>query len=84
MNSNQDANFNEMFSNYPDLLTIYDLQKALGIGRTMAYRLVNSGQIEHFRVGKIIKIPKRFVMDFIINSCYNGGSSKPAVNEKEG
>ena len=61
-----------MFETYPDILTINDLQKALGIGRTMAYRLVNNGSIKHLRIGESIKIPKRYLIDFCEGSCYTG------------
>jgi len=83
INNLNNSAIGNMFLNYPDLLTIDDLQRALGIGRNMAYRLINNGQIEHIRIGKNIKIPKRFVVDFIIGSCYNNGSDKFAVSEKE-
>ena len=64
-----------MFSEFPDLLSVEDLQKALGIGRTMAYRLINSGEIKHLRIGKSIKIPKRYLIDFVLSSCYNNHCS---------
>ncbi len=60
-----------MFEHYPDLLTPEDLQKALGIGRSTVYRLLNGGQLKHMRIGKTIKIPKRFLIDFVMESCYN-------------
>ena len=75
-------NTDNMFSNLPDLLTIEDLQKALNISRTMAYKLINNGEINHFRIGKIIKIPKNLLIDFIMNSCYTDESSRSAVNKK--
>jgi excisionase family DNA binding protein len=59
-----------MFDNYPDLMTIYDLQNALGIGRSMAYRLINNDEIKHFRIGSSIKVPKQFLVDYIEKSCY--------------
>ena len=59
-----------MFETYSDLLTIDDMQKALGIGRTMAYRLINDGTIKHLRIGSLIRIPKRFLIDFCEGSCY--------------
>jgi excisionase family DNA binding protein len=62
-----------MFESYPDILTIENLQDALGIGRSTAYRLITSGDIKHWRIGKAIKIPKPFLIDYITNSCYNGG-----------
>ena len=82
MNNSQNPSNNEFFTNYPDLLTTDDLQKALGIGRTLAYRLINNGEIKHLRIGKNIRIPKRYIMDFISGACYNNGSGKSAV-EKE-
>lgn len=59
-----------MFGLYNDLLSIKELQKALGIGRSMAYRLIKDGDIRCFRIGKSIKVPKQYVMDFVRKSCY--------------
>lgn len=77
------SDVNNMFNDYPDLLTINDLQKMLRVGRTLTYRIINDGTIKHFRVGKNIKIPKQCVIDYVINSCYNIDSSKFAVERKE-
>ena len=71
----------DMFSDYPDLLNVIDMQKVLGISRTMSYRLINGGAINHLRIGKNIKIPKQCIIDFIKESCYNEGS-KFAVSER--
>lgn len=62
---------NAVFNNYPDLLTIEQMQKAMGIGRTTAYQLIADGKIRHMRIGKSIKIPKLFIIDFISQSCYS-------------
>lgn len=59
-----------MFDSYKDLLDITDIQGALGIGRTMAYRLIKDGKIRHLRIGKTIKVPKLYLVDFVQNSCY--------------
>jgi len=60
-----------LFDTYSDLLDMYDLQSALEIGRTSAYKLINSGALKHIRVGKSIRIPKVYLVDFIHHSCYN-------------
>jgi excisionase family DNA binding protein len=60
-----------MLAGYPDLMSVENMQKALGIGRSMAYRLIKDGVIKYLRVGKAIKIPKYFLIDFIVRSCYN-------------
>lgn len=59
----------EMFDNYPDVVTVDDLTKMLGIGRNTAYRLVNEGEIRSIRVGKIHKIPKRNVIEYLQAAC---------------
>ena len=60
-----------LFHNYPDLMSIVDMQKALGIGRTKAYQLINNGEINYLKIGKSIKIPKQFLIDFVLRSCYS-------------
>jgi excisionase family DNA binding protein len=47
-----------------------NLQKALSIGRSTAYHLINSGAIKHWKIGKAIKIPKPYLLDYIADSCY--------------
>ena len=63
-----------MFDNYPDVLTIDDLQSALGVGRSTAYRLIRNGDIRHLRIGKTIKIPRRYLVEYIHKACYNRGT----------
>jgi excisionase family DNA binding protein len=58
--------------NYPDVLSVNDVQSVLQIGRTMVYKLINNGAIKHLRIGKTIKVPKCFLVDYIISSCYHG------------
>jgi len=60
---------------YPDLLTVGDLQEILGIGRTVAYKLIKEGVLAHIRIGRSIRIPKRILIDLIDYECYNGRSS---------
>ena len=84
MNNSQKMNISDMFSNYPDLFTTDDLQKALGIGRTMAYRLIKNGAIKHLRIGKSIRIPKRFMVDFLEKTCYTDGGTTGLPSNKGG
>ena len=60
-----------MFNDYPDVLTIDELQSALGIGRSMAYRLIRDGDIRHLRIGRTIKIPRQYLLEYIHHACYN-------------
>ena len=47
-----------MFEQYPDVVTIEELQEMLGIGRGLAYDLVNSGKIKGVKVGRGWRISK--------------------------
>ena len=56
---------NAMFSNYPDVVSVQDVQAMLHIGRNAAYALLQSGAISTVRVGKRYIIPKASVVDFL-------------------
>lgn len=77
----------EMFENYPDVVTVDDLTKMLGIGRNTAYRLVNEGEIKTLRIGRKILIPKCNIVNFInspshyVNMCYNSCVNSGLLNQ---
>lgn len=56
-----------MFTSYPDLLDITQLKEMLGIGITLAYRLVRKNTIKAIKVGRQYKIPKRNVIAYLTN-----------------
>ena len=56
-----------LFIDYPDVLNIEDIQKALGIGRDLAYRLIRSGKIKYKKIGREYKVPKPYLIDFILS-----------------
>lgn len=60
--------YNIMFKEYPDILTVAQLQKMLHISRQLSYELINSGQIRAFKVGNSYRIPKIDVIDFVMKS----------------
>lgn len=49
----------------PIMLDVKDVAKILGIGRNLAYSLVNSGEIKGLRVGTKIRIPKQALIDYM-------------------
>ena len=56
----------EMFQDYPDIITIIDLQAMLHIGRNAAYKLLHDNSIVSIRVGKKYIIPKASVANFVM------------------
>lgn len=54
-----------MLNNTKDILTLKELQELLHIGKNTALRLVQSGEIEAFRVGNRWRVMKESVAKYI-------------------
>lgn len=52
---------------YNDIMTVEDLMEFLYIGRTTAYKLLKDGAIRSLRIGKIYRIPKVAVAEYMKN-----------------
>ena len=57
-----------MFNEYEELITIDELQTILSIGKNTAYDLLRTQKIKAFRIGRVWKIPKKSVEEYIIKS----------------
>ncbi len=62
---NTQLNNKTIFTNYPDVVKVKDLQKMLGIGRNLAYDLIKTNQIKSIKSGNLILIPKQNVIDYL-------------------
>ena len=49
----------------PVIMTVPELAAFLGIGRTQAYALARSNQLDTIRIGKNIRIPRHAVLRFL-------------------
>lgn len=49
----------------PDVLTVQNLMAVMQIGRSAAYRLIQSGEIQSVRVGTSVRIPKRYFEEYL-------------------
>ena len=54
-----------MLNNTKDILTLKDIQELLHIGKNTALRLVQSGEIKAFRVGKQWRIARENVIRYL-------------------
>ncbi len=55
-----------MFPDYPDIVTVNQLQKMLGISRHLAYKLIDYGEVQAVKIGRSLKIPKVSVINYVI------------------
>ena len=54
-----------MFENYNDMVTLNEFCDMLIIGKSKAYELLRSGVVEGFKEGRVWKIPKQVVIDYV-------------------
>ena len=48
-----------------DLVTMDEMRDMLSIGKNAAYTILNSGELKAFKIGKVWKIPRQSVYDYI-------------------
>jgi len=54
-----------MFQQYPDVVSIAQLQVMLKIGKNTAYNLLRENKIQSIRIGRVHKIPKTNVIKYL-------------------
>lgn len=54
-----------MFENYDDILNVEEACKALKIGYNAMYELLNTGKLRGYRNGRVWRIPKAALVEFI-------------------
>ena len=57
-----------LFADYPDIVTVRQLQVMLGISRHAAYDLLGEGEISCIRLANAYKIPKINVINYVLKS----------------
>jgi excisionase family DNA binding protein len=56
-----------MFTEYPDIVTVKQLQTILGVSRNTAYVLIDEGTLPAIKVGKAYRIPKISVIKYVLS-----------------
>lgn len=57
-----------MFEDFPDIMTPEDVCEALRIGNNAVYEILNSGKLKAFKNGRVWRIPKTSLMEYIKNA----------------
>lgn len=57
--------YKEVLKDYPDILTVEEMSKALGVSSKMGYQLLRENKIEHLKVGRAYKIPKAHLLSYL-------------------
>ena len=59
----------KLFTNYPDVLNVREVQQALRIGRAGVYKLLASGRLRSFKLGNTYKIPRDALIFYMNQEC---------------
>ena len=54
-----------MFEQYPDILTVEEVCEALRMGYNAVYEILNSGKLKAFKNGRVWRIPRESLKEFI-------------------
>lgn len=55
-----------MLNQYSDILSVPDVAEVLSIGKNRVYELLENNTIKGFRIGRVWKIPKAAIQEYII------------------
>lgn len=56
-----------MFPDYPDIVTVEQLQKMLGISRQLTYKLIGDGYIPGVKIGNAFRVSKVNVINYVLS-----------------
>lgn len=65
------GHYRVMFRDYPDALTPRQVQEMLGVGQRLAYTLLRDGKIPSIRMGKLYRVPKVAVINYLCRNAEN-------------
>jgi len=60
-----------MFDYYDTLITPEEVADMLNCGMNTTYKLLKTGKIKAMRIGRVWKIPKRAVQEYIVQEAHS-------------
>ena len=57
--------YRSVLKEYPDILTVEEMSKALGVSTKTGYKLVRENKIECMKVGRSYRIPKAHLLSYM-------------------
>jgi excisionase family DNA binding protein len=57
--------YESVLKDYPDILSVEDLCKALKVSTKTGYRIIKENEIDHMKVGRSYRIPKAHLLTYM-------------------
>ena len=64
--------YETVLKEYPDILTVDEMSKALGVSSKTGYQLLRDNKVEHLKVGRAYRVPKDHLLSYLrlgMQSC---------------
>ncbi|MBS5317678.1 MAG: helix-turn-helix domain-containing protein [Clostridiales bacterium] len=58
-------NQNELFKDYPEILTAKMIAQILGIGYTKALHTIQYGEMQYIKIGNTYRVPKKSFIEWL-------------------
>lgn len=58
-----------MFDQYDDILSTDEACEVLKVGKNSLYRMLCNGEIKAMRCGRVWKIPRAAITEYVLRSC---------------
>ena len=60
--------YRSVLKEYPDILTVEEMSRALGVSTKTGYKLLRENKIDSIKVGRSYRIPKAHLIAYIYTS----------------
>lgn len=57
--------YRSVLKEYPDILTVEEMSRALGVSTKTGYKLIRENKIECIKVGRSYRIPKAHLLSYL-------------------
>lgn len=57
--------YGSILTEYPDILTVEEMSKALGVSSKTGYQLLRENKVEHLKVGRAYRVPKAHLLSYL-------------------
>ena len=57
--------YRSVLKDYPDVLTVEEMSRALGISTKTGYKLIRENKVESLKVGRSYRIPKAHLLSYM-------------------
>ncbi len=78
----QEELYRTMFREFPDVMSLKEACKILGISTKTGYKLISNGQLRALKVGRSYRVPKIYLFTYLCKDCEPPQEEEPKQGGK--